>query len=174
MPNTESIPPLLRLLDLAEDRNSLGRLIEKIEVARKKAPGWKTGDAMLALVLCRAGQYDLARGLVPKAIDSLREKVRRNRAGREGDGLCDSGLELEKHEATRDLAFTAYDACLTDPHALLQFRNISASHWLPVRRYVAVALQLDRRDEARRTLLGLVASNGPIRPILKTSSRFCG
>ncbi len=156
VPNTQSPPPVLRLLDLAEERNSLGRLIENIEVARKKAPGWKTADAMLALVLCRAGQFDLARGLVPKAIDSLRKDQAPGTAPVvKVMAFATIGLELEKHEATRDLAFTAFDACLTDPHALLQFRYMSASHRLPVRQYVAVALQLDRRDEARRTLRGL-------------------
>ncbi len=149
------VAPVIRLLDLAEERGSLGSLLEKVEIARKNVPGWKEADLVQALVLCRSGQSDLARGFLTRGIDALRDD-------QAGDSTLSRlmvywtlGMELEKHEAMRDLAFTAYEACLADPDALYQFRFSVAAEQLPVRQLTNLAVKTGRRDQARRALIDL-------------------
>ena len=54
-------PLLLRILDLAEERNSLDRLLAKIEDAATKAAKWKTWAAMRAPRPLSRSLYDGAR-----------------------------------------------------------------------------------------------------------------
>jgi hypothetical protein len=71
-------------------------------------------------------------------------------------------LELGKHSATRDLAFTAFEALLNDSDAWLLFRFVpNVSTELPVRQLVPLALQTGRREQARRALLGFARAKWP-------------
>jgi hypothetical protein len=153
--NNNNLPLMLRVLDLAEERNKLGKLIERVEAARERVPDWKLADFAQALVHCRLGRYDLARALLPRAIDALENDQTPLIESAKPMIFWAVGLELEKHRATRDLAFTAYQAGLSDPHALLQFRWMAANERVPARQLVPIALQMGRRDEARRALLDL-------------------
>ena len=146
---------MIRLLDLAEERRSLGSLIEKVEIARKKVPGWKEADLVQALVLCRSDQYDLARGLFSRGIEALRKEQAADSMLSRQMVYWTLGMELEKHQATRDLAFAAYEACLADPDAYYLFRFVQAAEQLPVRRLTKLAAETGRRDRARRALLDL-------------------
>ena len=158
----DAIPPLLlRFLDLAEERGVLDRLLERIEDCRKKDPGWKTGAGVQALVLCRLGRHDEARALVPQTIDALRKDETDVNSTVKFMVYWTLAVELERYPANRNLACTAYRACLTDPYALLQFRLLSASERSPIRQYVPLSIQAGRRDEARRTLIDLARSRWP-------------
>ena len=72
----ENRPLVLRLVDLAEERSLLDRLLEKTEDARAKAPRWKTALALETLIHCRAGRFDQVRALVRRAIDSVQTDER--------------------------------------------------------------------------------------------------
>ncbi len=154
----DNLPVVLRLLDLAEERGSLDRLLERIEEARKKVPKWKTVAALKAMVLCRAGRFDEARVLVPQAIAAVQNDPVDLLGAVKLAVFWALGLELEKYPATSDLALSAYQACLADPGASLQFRYLATSERIPVRQLVPVALSTGRRDEARRNLLDLARS----------------
>ncbi len=155
------IPLALQVLDLAEERSSLGLLLEKVEDARKKTPAWKTADALEALIRCRAGQYDRARALTSRVIAALRKEDAEPVSNARLMVYWTLGLELEKYRATRDLAFTAYQAALSDPNALFQFRFQQATEQMPARQLVSLAMQTGRRNEARRSLLELSRTRSP-------------
>ncbi len=146
------VAPAIRMLDLAEERSSLGSLLEKVKIARKKVPEWKEADLVQALVLCRSGQYDLARGLLSRGIDALRKDQAADSTVSRLMVYWTLGMELEKHQAMRDVAFLAYEACLVDPDAFYLFRFALAVEQLPVRRLTKLALETGRRDRARRAL----------------------
>ncbi len=152
---------LRQLLELAHERGLLEGLLERVDKARKQYPGWKTGGAVRAMVLCRLGRFDEARALVLQAIDAVRQD--------QSDVIADYKLmvywtlavELEPNAATRDLAFAAYQACLTDSYSLIQVRYFPATERLPIRSFVPLAIEAGRADEARRTLVALARSKSP-------------
>ncbi len=69
----QSPPAVMQLLDLAQERGLLDRLLERIEIARKQAPAWKVADTLKVMVLCRAGRLDEARSVFPAAIESAQK-----------------------------------------------------------------------------------------------------
>jgi tetratricopeptide (TPR) repeat protein len=152
---------VLQLLDLAHERGLLEGLLERIENARKQYPGWKTGGAFRALVLCRLGRYEEARALVLQAIDAVRQEPSDLVADYKPTVYWTLAVELEPYRATRDLAFAAYQACLSDPYSLSQVQYFPVTERLPIRTFVPLALQAGRRDEARRTLVELARSKSP-------------
>ena len=152
-------PAVIRFLDLAQARGSLDSLAQEIELARKNVPDWKPADTLLAMVLCRIGQFDEARALVPRAIQTLRKEPAELLGSYRMHVYWALGLELEKYPATRDLAVTAYEACLSDAFGSIQFRILRTTPLIPVRQMVAAALQSGRQDEARRALSNMARAS---------------
>ena len=137
-----------RVLDLAVSQNRLEELAGQIEAARKKFPDWKAGKALAALVDCRLGKYDEARKLVREVLDMAKEQAFSSNVP------WVIGAELENHGATRELAVSVYESCLTgrtqDPYSFLQFDNS------PIKRLVTMYTREGRKDDARRVMLEFV------------------
>jgi tetratricopeptide (TPR) repeat protein len=135
-----------RMLDLAASQNKLDELAAEVAAAREKLPGWQVGDAILALIECRKGQYDQAR----KRLAGLLEEAKKSETII-ATALWVIGAELEKHSPTRDLAIAFYEATLTgqsdNPYSIFNY-GIS-----PVRRLVTLYERDGRRDDIRRVLL---------------------
>ena len=128
---------MLRLLDLAEERGSLDSLLEKVEIARKKVPGWKAADAMQVLVLCsrrpvRPARVDLSRGRSTRCRRTRREIPESYRVLI----LLDvSALELARYPATaRPRLHRVRGDAWPTRIPLLQFRLLRATEPLPARR----------------------------------------
>ncbi len=159
--NYENLPLVRRLLDVAEERNALDRVLARIDEAQNKLPGWKTAGALRVLVLCRAGRHEHSRAIFSEAMSAIQHDASAVGPGSKLLLYWTVGLELERYAATRDLAFAAYEACLSDSDAwlLLRSRNVPAE--LPIRNMVPLALQTGRRDQARRALLGFAGARWP-------------
>ena len=157
----EDLPLVCRLLDVAQERNSLDRLLAKIDAAQSKRPGWKTGGALRVLVHCRAGRYDLARSLFSAAINTVQRDQTEIGPGMKLLLYWTLAFELERYPATRDLAFTACEAALNDSDGWLLVRSMSVPAELPIRQLVPLASQPGRRDRARRALLALAHAKWP-------------
>ena len=115
---------MFRFLDLAQGQGSLDHVAEEVELARKNVPDWTPADTLLAMVLGRAGRFDEVRALVPRAIETLRKDPAEVLESYKMEIFWALGIELEKYPATRDLAFAAYEACISDPLASVQFRML--------------------------------------------------
>jgi tetratricopeptide (TPR) repeat protein len=152
VPAAQTQPAVLRFLDLAESQGSLDRLADEIDLTRKRIPDWKVAEALQAMVLSRAGRFDEARPLVPRAIESLQKDETQSIDNYKVLIYWALALELERHAPTRDLAFAAYLACAGDPYGYLQFRTLRATTLLPVRQIVPLAIKLGRQAEARGAL----------------------
>ena len=150
----EPTPAVLRLLDLAEERGSLEVLLERINAAAKRSPQWLAAGPLQAMAFCRAGRFDEARAVVPRAIELLKKDEAIDEIGIYRVFVYWMlGRELEKYAATRDLALAAYAACCDDPHAYVQFRFLNATDHIPVHDLVQLARNAGRTEEARHTLL---------------------
>ena len=152
-PDQQSAPGVVRLLDLAEERGLLDRLLERIEIARTNVPSWSAADAMKAMVLCRTGRFEQARAIVAPAIELVRKDDSDAVSTYKTLIFWALGAELQRHSATRDLAFDAFKASLIDPNGFLQFRLLRTTDRLPARELVPLAQKTGRRDEARNVLL---------------------
>jgi predicted Zn-dependent protease len=133
------------ILDNAAAQGQLEQVGDRIEVARKKMPEWVAGEILRALVDCRLGRIDQARrGLRP-----LLEK--KPDANIQSNVYWIVGEELENHAATRDLAYTIYEAAVNrpdeDPFSRLQFNNG------PAARLMSLYEQDHRIEDLRRLLL---------------------
>ena len=102
-----------------------------------------------------------SRALVLQAIDAVRQDPSDLIADYKVMVYWTLAVELEPYPATRDLAFAAYQACLSDPYSLIQVRYFLCTERLPIRTFVPLALEAGRRDEARRTLVELARSKWP-------------
>ena len=138
----EPTPAVLRLLDLAEEHGSLEALLERINAAAKHSPQWLAAGPLQAMAFCRAGRFDEARAVVPRAIELLKKDEAIDEMGVYRVFVYWMlGRELEQYAVTRDLALVAYKACCDDPHAFVQFRFLNATDHIPVHDLVQLALR---------------------------------
>ncbi len=156
--STEIVPPVAaRLIDLAASRAQLDQLADEIASARQAMPAWTPGDVLLAMVRCRAGRYDEVKRLVPQALERIKKDPIASPATYAWYAEWAMGSELEKHDATRELAVTVYQASLDSPYSFLQFRLDQEK--VPVRRLIGLYLSDGRNDEARHSLLKILGQN---------------
>ncbi len=148
-------PAALRLLDLAERRDQLDQLAAEIEAARKTMPEWRVGDVLLALVRCRAGRYDEVKRLVPRALESLKKDPIASNNSYAWYAAWAMGIELENHEATRNLAMAVYEESIIQPYSFIQFRLHTDK--APFRHLVHLYTSEGRREDARHALLGMAS-----------------
>ena len=66
-------PSVSLLVDVASKLGKLDELASEIASTRKKQPAWTAGDALLAMVLCRAGRYDEAEALVQTLLETIKK-----------------------------------------------------------------------------------------------------
>ena len=114
----------------------------------------------------------IGRALTSRVIDALRKEDAEPVSSARLMVYWTFGLELEKYRATRDLAFTAYQAALSDPYALLQFRFQQSTEQMPARQLVSLAMQTGRRNEARRSLLELSRAGLPNSTLNEEAARL--
>ncbi len=152
-------PPIGRILDLAADRNRLDELGAEVESARKSNPDWPAGDALLAVIRCRAGRYDEARVLFEKVMDGMEKRAFPLTDLFQLYAYWSFGLELERHPATRDLAALVYEKACRSSMSLVQLRY--QSDILPIDRLTELYLHEGRPDAARRAWLGITRAPLP-------------
>ena len=133
------------ILDNSARHGQLEQLKDQIEVAHKKLPEWVAGEILGALIDCRLGRTDQAR----RGLRALLEK--KPDANIQSNVYWIVGEELENHAATRDLAYTVYEAALNrtddDPYSRLQFNNG------PAARLMSLYERDHRIEDLRRLLL---------------------
>ncbi len=137
---------LSRLLDMAGSQGRLEELGARIDAARKAVPGWTAGPVMRALIDLRLGRHDQARS----AIRQFLETSKNESIPTVVFGVI--GAELEGHTTTRDLAIATYETGISreadDPS------TISRLGYGPANRLVTLYTRENRREDARRILLG--------------------
>ena len=96
-------------VDLASKLGKLDELASDIVAARKKLPDWTAGDALLAMVLCRAGRYREAE----KLVQEFPETIKRDPVAASGTYLFYAysaiAQGLEQNAASRELATKVYE-----------------------------------------------------------------
>ncbi len=102
MGRTTSVASMI--LDNAAGHGQLETLKGAIENARKTMPEWRAGEVLLALLYCRLGRFEQTR----RGLEPLLEK--KPDANIPSNAYWVVGEELENHAATRDLAYTLYEA----------------------------------------------------------------
>ncbi len=146
-------PVVLLLAEAAAKRGKLDELAHEIAAARKKIPSWTAGEALLAIVLCRAGRYDEAEAVVR----ALPETVKKDTAAASGPYLFYAyfivASELEQNRRSRELALEVYQHALGAPSSYLQFRF--ERDQTPLGRLVDLYRRERRPDDARRALITL-------------------
>ena len=144
-------PPILMIVDLAASLGKLQELVEEIQTTRKRLPEWTAGEAILALVLARAGKYREAEAVVRK----LPETIEKDTVVASAPGLfyvyCTIGVDLEQNPVTRDLAIGLYEHAITTQTAYYQWRFQPEQR--PTHRLVRLYRRDRRHDNARRSLL---------------------
>ena len=134
-----------RMLDLAASQGRLAELTGEIEAAVEKLPQWGSGRAILAMIRCRAAKPDEAKALVNGLIEKNKDQPIPVNA------LWVIGNELENYAATRDLAISVYEGCLSgradDPYSIYRYANS------PIRRLVHLYEHDGRKEDMRRVLL---------------------
>ena len=111
------------------------------------------------MVLCRAGRFDKARAVFPRACESVHKDETDIPETYKVLIFWALGFELARYPAMSDLALAAFEASLADPYSSFQFRMLRATGRVPARELVPLALRTGRRDEARRALLGCASSS---------------
>ena len=150
--STEIVPSVAaQLIDLAASRVQLDQLADEIASARKEIPNWTPGDVLLAMVQCRAGRYGEVKRLVPQVLEGIKKDPIAAQGSYAWYAEWAMASELEKHDATRELAVTVYQASLDSPYGFLQFRFDQEK--IPVRRLIGLYVSDGRNDEARHALL---------------------
>ncbi len=133
------------ILDTAASHGQLEQLRSQVEAARKTIPAWTAGEILGALLDCRLGRLDQARrGLQPLLEKKVDQAIQSN-------VYWIVGEELENHSATRDLAYTLYEAALNrtddDPYSRLQF------NYGPLSKLANLYERDHRIEDLRRLLL---------------------
>ena len=148
-------PAVVLLVELALKLGKLDELASEIETARKKLPAWTAGDALLALVLCRAGTLSTR---LKRWSESFPRRSKRTRSRRPVPNLFYAysaiAQELEQNAASRELATRVYENALSTPYSFLQFRFERSQ--TPLGRLVDLYRREGRIEDARRSLLNLV------------------
>ena len=147
---------IIRFLDLAARQGRLDELAGQIEAARKAFPEWTAGAAVLAMVRCRAGDFEQTGTLVPMLFDQIKKDPVASSSAYGLYACWAVGMELEKQAATREMATTVYERSLALPYALLLFRF--QSDQLPALRLIDLYARDGRRDDARAALLRLAGT----------------
>ena len=132
----------------------LDELASEIVTARKKLPAWTAGDALLALVLCRAGRYDEAEALVRK----LPETIKKDPVAASGPYLFYAYSAIAQGSNKTLLPETwrrrSTRTRSSSPYSFLQFRF--ERNQTPVGHLVDLYRRDRRFEDARRSLLNLV------------------
>ncbi len=131
-----------QILSAARRQNRLDALTHEIERALKQRPGWKTGQALLAVI-------DIQRGRTDRARHALKELLDDRETPMPPMARIIFGQEMENYGAVADLVLRAYEEGVEES---LKDSDMEFEYH-PVRRLVALYREAGRKTEARALML---------------------